>query len=100
LAFDAKFYEETKNLPPQLAECLKKAYERINQIHGGDLPGFELRISDDLSNTQTEQIRVAVEGLMAAYKGRILSTLKSVMELEAEICMLKFQTNLSGNRGG
>ncbi len=87
--FEAKFYEETKNFPPQLADCLKKAYQEVNQLYGNDLPGFELHISDDLSNTQVIQIQEAVKELMAAYKEIILSMLKSIMELKAEICILK-----------
>lgn len=97
-AFDAKFHEETKSLSPQLADCLKRAYEKVMQTHGGNLPGFELRISGNLSDIQTNQIQEAVERLMAEYKERIVSILKIIMELEAKICMLKFQSNLSGNR--
>ena len=94
LSSDAKFEEETKNLPPQLVDCMKSAYEQVNKQYGKDLPSFELHVSGDITDTQTEQIRVAVEELMASYKERNLAMLRSILELKTEICMIKFKENL------
>lgn len=64
-------------------------YKRVSEGYAAELPSFELHISG-LSDTQTEQIKAAVAQLMDDYRERALSMLECIMELEAEICMLKF----------
>ena len=88
LAFNKKFQDVSKNLPPQLTDCLKKAYEKVKLSYGHDLPMFELHISGNLNEIQSMQIQEAVEKLMIEYKKRILSMLEAILNLEAEICII------------
>ncbi len=87
---DARFHDETKHLSPELSNCLKEMFERVSAEHGQDLPSLELRVSGDLGDAQTDEIRTAVASLMDRYRERTLAMLKRIMELEAEICTLKF----------
>lgn len=87
-AFDIEFQERTKDLPPELARCIKSAYERVIKQHGNDLPAFELQIPGEI-DVIIERVESAVTSLMDNHKTRVLSMLKYILTLEAEICMLR-----------
>lgn len=92
LTFDLQFQERTKDLPPELASCLKVAYERVVTQHGLDLPAFELHLSG-VTDMTTEKVKSAVASLMDDHKERVLSMLKHILTLEAEICILNHHPN-------
>lgn len=84
--------EQAKNLPPELASCLKMAYERVAAQHWVDLPAFELHLSG-VTDATTEQIKSAVTSLMDKHRERGLSMLQHILTLEAEICMLRHHSD-------
>ena len=92
LSFDLEFQERTQDLPSELANCLKVAYERVVTQHGVDLPAFELHLSG-VTDVTTEKIKSAVVSLMDDHKERVLSMLKHILTLEAEICMLRHHSD-------
>ena len=91
-SFDIEFQERTKDLTPELASCLKVAYERVVTQHGADLPAFELHLSG-VTDVTTEKVKSAVASLMDNNKERVLSMLKHILTLEAEICMLRHHSD-------
>ena len=87
-SFDLEFQERTKDLPTELASCLKVAYERVVTQHWEDLPAFELHLSG-VTDVTTEKVKSAVVSLMNNHKERVLSMLEHILTLEAELCMLR-----------
>jgi len=67
--FDIEFQEKAKDLPPELASCIKLAYERVVAQHGADLPAFELHLSG-ATDVTTEKVKSAVTSLMDNHKAK------------------------------
>lgn len=95
IRFDATLerkFVEARNLPPEITDCLKDAYKRIKAQQVRVLPSFELHASsNEYNNEQIKAIREAANKMMGGYREYVLSMLESIMSLEAELCILKFQ---------
>jgi hypothetical protein len=81
------------SLPKDIADCLRDSFIEISSFSIVKQKSFDLVVSDNLSEEELFQIKVGVEEILKSYEKDILPVLKRLAEKEAELCMLKFNSN-------